>query len=242
MERTGVAYRCQILDLRFYIYIIFAFINLVSNVYCLSGMSGFFDTKIEFLKGVGPHRAALLNKELRIFKYGDLIEHYPFRYEDRTRIYKINEIMPDMTHILVKGKITAVEKIGGPRKQRLVAYFEDDTGQIELTWFRGVKWMLNYLKSNVEYLVFGKPNIYSGRISVPHPEMEIYNPDENRSGYLQPVYNVSELLKRKYIDSRAIVKMQQQLLKLAVNQIHETLPPHVTDRMALLPKKRRGFD
>src|ERR671913_88006 len=99
-------------------------------------MAGFFTTKIEFLKGVGPQRAALLNKELNIFTFGDLIQHYPFRYEDRTKFYKVREANESMPFIQLRGKILRFEMIGGPRAKRLVGYFADDSGELELVWFQ----------------------------------------------------------------------------------------------------------
>jgi len=104
-------------------------------------LSGFFDTKIEFLKGLGPQKAALVNKELGIFSYGELIQHYPFRYEDRTQFFKINQLSPDINHVQLALKLRQVEIIGEGRKKRLVAHMMDETGQMELTWFKGIQWV-----------------------------------------------------------------------------------------------------
>ena len=105
-------------------------------------MQSFFERSIEFLKGVGPQRAVLLNKELNIFKYGDLLQHYPFRYEDRTKFYKVNQIREEQPFIQIVGKFISFQKIGDGRKQRLVGIFGDETGTIELVWFQGIKWVL----------------------------------------------------------------------------------------------------
>src|SRR5210317_2253315 len=114
-------------------------------------MDRFFETKIEFLKGVGPTKAALLNKELQIFSFGDLIQHYPFRYEDRTKFHRISEITNSMTYIQLRGKISHIEMVGHGRKKRLIAYLSDGTGEIELLWFQGAQWMLKKLKTGSEY-------------------------------------------------------------------------------------------
>src|SRR5882672_7942003 len=107
---------------------------------------GFFDTSIEFLKGVGPRRAALLQKELKVFTFGDLIQHYPFRYEDRTKFYKINELTEEMSFVQVKGRITKKELIGSGFKKRLVVNLVDGSGEVELVWFQGINWISEKIK------------------------------------------------------------------------------------------------
>ena len=136
-------------------------------------MSNFWENKIEFLKGVGPQKAALINKELNIFTYLQLIQHYPFRHEDRTRIYPIAEIKPDMPNIQIHGQILNFDTVGEGPKKRLVALFSDGTGTMELIWFQGVTWQLKNLKLGIEYLVFGKPQLFGQRYSIVHPEMEV---------------------------------------------------------------------
>jgi ATP-dependent DNA helicase RecG len=132
----------------------------------------FFDSSLEFLKGVGPQRAALLQKELKLFTFGDLIQHYPFRYEDRTKFHPINEVNEEMPYVQIKGKITDMELVGVKQKQRLVGYFTDGHGEIELVWFQGINWVANKIKPNVDYVVFGKPNRYGSKLSIAHPEIE----------------------------------------------------------------------
>jgi ATP-dependent DNA helicase RecG len=200
-------------------------------------MSSFFNTPIEYLKGVGPQRAALLNKELAIFTYADLIQHYPFRYEDRTRFYKISEIMPDLPYVQVIGMLRHVETRGAGRKKRLVAYLTDDTGELELVWFSGIQWAVKKLKTGVEYVAFGKPNQYGRKINIAHPELELSSIRTTQSRYLQPVYPVTEKLKQKFLDSKAIGKLQKQLLKLAYPHFPETLPKDLIDRYKLMAKK-----
>jgi ATP-dependent DNA helicase RecG len=123
----------------------------------------FFDSSLEFLKGLGPQRAALLQKELKLFTFGDLIQHYPFRYEDRTKFYPINEVNEDLPYVQIKGKITDMELVGVKQKQRLVGYFTDGHEEIELVWFQGINWVTNKIKPNIDYVVFGKPNRYGKR-------------------------------------------------------------------------------
>jgi ATP-dependent DNA helicase RecG len=135
-------------------------------------MGNFFNTSLEFLKGVGPQRAALLQKELKLFTFGDLIQYYPFRHEDRTRFYPIHEVNDLMPHVQLKGKITDFEIIGGGFKKRLVGHFEDGSGGLELVWFQGISWVMQKIKPNTEYVVFGKPNRFGNKLSIAHPEIE----------------------------------------------------------------------
>jgi len=200
-------------------------------------MAGFFDTSLEFLKGVGPQRAALLQKEVKLFTFGDLIQYYPFRHEDRTQFYKIKEVNDSMPHVQIKGKITNFEIIGGGFKKRLVGYFTDGTGEIELVWFQGITWVTKKIQPQVEYIVFGKPNRYGNSLSIAHPEIELLTAKNEKGGFLQPVYPVTEKLKSRYIDSKFIAKLLQELLQAAQHHIRETLPPTLLRKQHLLDKK-----
>jgi len=200
-------------------------------------MPGFFDTPIEYLKGVGPQRSALLNKQLNIFTFGDLIQHYPFRYEDRTRFYSIKELTEEMPFVQVKGKVTKKEIIGVGARKRLVAYLVDDTGEMELVWFQGIKWMLEKVQPGIEYVAFGKPSKYGKRFSIAHPEVEALTAKNEKGGFLQPVYPVTETLRKRYLDSKALAKLQQELLVLAKDKIHETLPHSIIKRFKLMDKR-----
>lgn len=201
-------------------------------------LANYFDTSIEFLKGVGPQRAALLQKELHIHTFGDLIQHYPFRYEDRTKFYTIKEVNESMPHVQVKGKILRFEMIGGGRKKRLVAYFEDATGELELVWFQGINWTLDKIKPGIEYVVFGKPNRFGRSISIAHPEIEpVTKAKEGGTGFLQPVYPLSEKLRNKYLDNRFLIKIQRDLLATATGHIRETLPISILKKHHLISKK-----
>jgi ATP-dependent DNA helicase RecG len=197
----------------------------------------FFDTSLEFLKGVGPQRAALLQKELKLFTFGDLIQHYPFRYEDRTRFYRISEVNELMPFVQMKGKISDVELIGDKFKRRLVAYLSDDTGEIELVWFQGINWAMQKLKPNVDYVVFGKPSRYGNKLSIAHPEIELLTEKSERGGYLQPVYPLSEKLRNRYIDNKFIIKLQQDVIKGAISHIRETLPAAILQQQSFVGKK-----
>ena len=198
----------------------------------------FFDTSIEFLKGVGPQRAALLQKELKIFTYGDLIQHYPFRYEDRTRFYSIAEINESMPYVQIKGKIMEFETLGAGNKKRLVGYFTDGKGEIELVWFQGVSWVMQKIKTNTDYVVFGKPNQYGNKFSIAHPEIEPLTEKSEKGGYLQPVYPISEKLRARHIDSKFISKIQQEVLRMAQPHLHEILPDSILQKHKLVDKRK----
>ncbi len=200
-------------------------------------MAGFFDTKIEFLKGVGPQRAELLNKELNIFTYGELLQHYPFRHEDRTRFYRINELHESMPAVQIRGKVDYFEQVGEGSKSRLVAYFVDGTGEMELVWFKNPQWVAKTLKRFADYVVFGKPQYYAGKFSIAHPEMELYEPQQASESGLQPVYNLSEKLRKKHLDSKDIGKMIRQVLEMAQPHLKETLPASLISRLNLISKR-----
>lgn len=201
-------------------------------------MTNLLDTPIEYLKGVGPGRADLLKKELNIFSFNDLLNHYPFRYIDRTKFHKICDINQDLTHIQIKGKITGMKILGEFRAKRLVVQFHDETGTIELVWFKGISWMSKNLKINEEYLVFGKPVFYKGRFSFNHPEMELIKELNNTiSSYLQPVYHSSELLKTRGLGTRGILNLQLNLLDRINNEVKEFLPDKIISKYKLLDKK-----
>lgn len=200
-------------------------------------MTGFFDTSIEYLKGVGPQRAALLNKELQIFTYGDLIQHYPFRYEDRTKFYTIKELNEDMPFVQIKGVLKGKELVGTGFKKRLVGYFADDSGEMELVWFQGINWINDKLKPGAAYVAFGKPARFGNFFSIAHPEVEPLTVSNENGGFLHPVYPLSEKLRTRKIDSKTLSRIMQQLATLAENRIRETLPMSIQRANHLIPKK-----
>ncbi|WNB17776.1 ATP-dependent DNA helicase RecG [Marivirga arenosa] len=200
-------------------------------------MASFFKTPIEYLKGVGPQKASLLNKELQIFTYADLLQHYPFRYEDRTKFYSIRELNDQMSNVQIKGQIRSKQIVGGGRKQRLVVQFADETGTVELVWFKGINWISPKLKSGIEYVVFGQPNRFGSKFNIAHPEIEVLTPALSQQEFLQPVYSTTEMLRKKFLDSKAIFKLQKALLKEAYNRIPETLPLSIIQQYGFLSKK-----
>lgn len=199
-------------------------------------MAGFFDTPIEFLKGVGPQRASLLNKELSIFTFGDLVQHYPFRYEDRTKFYKINEITDEMSLVQVKGKILKKELTGAARKKRLIIKFGDETGLIELVWFQGIQWINDKIKAGVDYIVFGKPVRYGKTFSMAHPELEPLTSENEKPRSFHPVYSLTEKLRTRHIDSRLLSRLIRDLLTQANGKIRETLPSYILSSNDLIAK------
>jgi ATP-dependent DNA helicase RecG len=199
-------------------------------------MAEFLDQEIKFLPGVGPKKAELLDKELKIKTFRDLIYYFPFKYIDRTKFYKISEIQSQMPYIQIKGKIRSMETAGEGNKQRLTARFFDETGSIELVWFSAIKWQKEHLLINTEYIVFGKPSEFGGRISVVHPEMETEEEKQIKpSGIFQGYYITSEKLKKTFVNSRTINKLQLTLGSLAKGKIPETLPKYLTERLKLIP-------
>jgi len=208
-------------------------------------MAGFFDNKIDFIKGVGPAKAALLNKELNIFTFRDLLQHYPFRHEDRSKVYTIAEIQEEMPYVQFKARLMGFAWKGEGKKKRLTAIAQDHTGQIELVWFKGQQMILRILKPGAVYMVFGKPARFGRSYSIAHPEMEIDSPAIAQRPTLQPVYSTTEKLKSRYLDSKGIAAIVMELLPQALPQIRETLPGSLLDRYKMVDKaaavKNRHF-
>jgi ATP-dependent DNA helicase RecG len=194
----------------------------------------YLDTPIEFLKGVGPLRAGLLRKEAGISTFADLLSFYPFRYIDRSKFYKINEVSGEMPYVQIRGTISGIKLHGERRTTRMTALLSDDTGELELVWFRGFKWLKDQFKSGVEYIVFGKPTLFGRRINIAHPEVEPVTPVAlNQLSSMQAVYNSSEQLRAKGLDSKGIGRLVKTLLPLALPHIGETLPKTVLQALKL---------
>jgi len=198
------------------------------------------ETPLAYLKGVGPKRAELLQKELGFFTYEQLLHHYPFRYIDRTRFYKIRELNPDMPLVQVIGKVVSKETIGEKQKKRIVIKFEDETGRMELVWFQSLKWVEENIYRGNTYIAFGKPSFFNGGFSISHPDLENY--PRQQTGVagnitLQPIYSSTEKLKKAFLDSKGIQKLIYQLLELHVNEVRETLPRYILDKYKLIGKK-----
>jgi ATP-dependent DNA helicase RecG len=202
-------------------------------------MSEKLQQDIKFLPGMGPKRSELLNKELNVFTIHDLLYYFPYKYIDRSKIYSIHEINPDLPYIQIKGRITGFEVIGFKNKKRLVAHFTDGTGVIELVWFQGYKYIAQGIKADTEYIAFGKPTEFSGKVNIIHPELEEAAKVESAmiTSSLQAHYNTSEKLKNSFIHSKFIHKMQAVILKNYLNEINETLPEYLLTRLKLLSLK-----
>jgi len=200
-------------------------------------------TPIEYLKGVGPNRGELLRKELGIYKYVDLVNFFPNRYIDRTRYYKINELQNNIAEVQITGKIINIKTVEfGRNQKRLVATFVDDTGQMELVWFQGHKWIRESLKLNEICVIFGKCTSFGSTFNMAHPEIELMSEHEKslRSA-MQPVYPSTETLTNRGISNRVINKMMQQLFLETQALFAETLPDYLINELKLIPKKAALF-
>ena len=179
-------------------------------------------------------RAALLRKEAGVSTFADLLTLYPFRYIDRSKFYKIKEVSGEMPYVQIRGSISGIKLHGERRTTRMTALLSDDTGELELVWFRGFKWLKDQFKPGVEYLVFGKPTLFGRRINIAHPEVEQVTPVAlNQLSSMQAVYNSSEQLRAKGLDSKGIGRLVKTLLPLALPHIGETLPKTVLQALRL---------
>jgi ATP-dependent DNA helicase RecG len=203
----------------------------------------FLDNGVEYIKGVGPKRAELLQKELNIFTYGDLLCYYPFRYIDRSKFLKINEVKSDAAYVQLKGHIRDFQIIGSGNSARMTATLNDDTGEMELVWFKGFKWLKDRYTYNNEYIVFGKPSLFNGKFNIVHPEID--DPAEDKMSFtegLQPFYNTTEKLKNRGFTSRGIAKIIKLVLGNAKGIIHETLPEEIINRLKLISREESLFN
>ena len=190
---------------------------------------------IKFLPGVGPRKAELFNKELSIFTVEDLLRHYPYRYVDRSRFYKIRELREDMPFVQIKGKFVRFEKVGEGKKMRLSAMFSDGENILELVWFRGVRFVTDKYKTGVEYVAFGKPTLFNGKFNLVHPDIEDASklPPPEKMGF-QPYYNTTEKMKNHFLNSKAIQKIIYPLIGKLEAGIPETLPAYVLQQFKLM--------
>lgn len=201
-------------------------------------MNNYLQTPIEYLKGVGPNRAQLLRKELGINTFQDLIHLFPNRYLDRTKYYKIAELHQTATDVQIVGKIIHIKTVAQKKGSRLVATFVDETQQMELVWFRGIKWIKEQLKLNVPYVIFGKVNNFQGSVSMPHPDMELLEIHEKglKPG-LQPLYPSTEKLSNSGITNRLISQLLQTLLTDVQFKVNESLSEGILNHLKLVSKK-----
>ena len=200
-------------------------------------------TSIEYLKGVGPSRADLLRKELGIRTLADLANFFPNRYIDRTQFLKINQLQQNTAEVQIIGKITHLKTVQQKRGSRLVATFVDETGSMELVWFRGVKWIKESLKVDTPYVAFGRVNWFNGLFTMPHPELELVS-DYKKSlqTAMQPVYPSTENLSSKGLTNRVVVKMMQQLFLHVSATFDETLSREIIDKLKLVSKSEALFN
>lgn len=182
---------------------------------------------IKYLQGVGPQRAEMLSKELNIRSLYDLLYYFPYKYVDRSRLYYICEIDGNMPYIQLKGQILSLEEIGEGRQRRLVAHFSDGTGVIDLVWFQGIKFLKGKYKAHEEYVVFGKPTVFNGRVNVAHPDIDPSQELTLSTMGLQPYYNTTERMKRSGLNSHAIEKLMRNAFDLIRNPFPETLSPNL---------------
>ncbi|MBT7040595.1 MAG: ATP-dependent DNA helicase RecG [Bacteroidetes bacterium] len=196
-------------------------------------------TEIEYLKGVGPARAAVLKKYLELFTFDDLLNYFPFRYVDRSKIYKIADINSDAAQIQIQGVVSRVSEIGTGKSKRLIATLKDDSGSLELVWFKGQKWMKQIVKEGYEYLVFCKPSRFNSIYNMVHPEIELYAERDERKAKVkfQPVYSSSENAVAKGLDSKGIFKLQIELQSILSGNIPEILPAEILKKFKLISRK-----
>lgn len=188
-----------------------------------------------YLPGVGPKKADILKQELKIVSYEDLVYYFPYKYVDRSRIYTIREIDPSMQHIQLKGRIAALKTVGDGRTKRLSAVFTDETGSIELVWFKGLKFVKDSILPNQVYIVFGKPSVFNGTTNIVHPELERFQENKPRiqAGF-QPHYNTTEKMKSNFLNSKAIQKLVHNLFLSYNGKIPETLPASLIEKNKLM--------
>tara|TARA_B100000902_G_C27322379_1_gene925591 strand:+ start:5738 stop:7837 length:2100 start_codon:yes stop_codon:yes gene_type:complete len=199
------------------------------------------NSPIEFLKGVGPKRSELLRGELGINTFNDLLHFYPFRYVDRSKVFDISEINENMPYIQVKGKITSIKEIGRYKSKRIVANLKDESGEIQLIWFKGLRWIKQSIQVGVEFLVYGKPNLFNSKYNIVHPEIDLFDNYNNKAHIgLHGIYNSTEKLSSRGLNSRGLLKLINNLIPLITNDIKETLSDKIIKKLNL-PTRRRAI-
>ena len=202
-------------------------------------MGNILEQDITYLPGVGPHRKEILSGQLNIRTWRDLLEYYPYKYVDRTKVYTIRELNGDMPFVQVKGKILSFEEFAmGNRKKRIVAHLSDGTGVADIVWFHGSQYVYKNYKVGDEYIVFGRPAVYQGRYQFAHPEMERAADLKLDEMGMQPYYVTTEKMKVRGMQSRAIERLTKTLVtRIPDGAIPETLPPNMTKRLHLIPRE-----
>ena len=195
------------------------------------------DQDIMYLPGVGPNRKKMLSKELGIETYGDLLEYYPYKYVDRSKVYTVHELTGDMPFVQVVGRILSFETFEmGPRKERVVAHFTDGTGIMDLVWFNGGKYAKQNYKIGTQYLIFGRPGVFNNRIQVQHPDIDLAEKVELSAMGMQPYYNTTEKMKKAGMNSRAVERLVKTLLSVLKDPLPETIPDFITTPLHLMSR------
>ena len=189
---------------------------------------------IMYLPGVGPKKAEILQKEAGISSYEDLLFYFPYKYIDRSRFYKVAEVTGDMPYIQMKGRILFFDTVGEGRTRRLIGKFTDGTGTIDLVWFKGINYVLDKIKTGVDYIVFGKPTEFGHIYNIPHPDIDTLDQADKVANGLTPFYNTSEKMKKSFLNSRAVQNLQYTLLSGLNWTLPETLPPDVLNRIRMM--------
>ncbi len=200
------------------------------------------ETSIEYLKGVGPQRAELFKRELNIHTFRDLLAYFPFRYVDKSHFVPIAQINSDTTYVLLKGHFTKIETIGVGAKARMVAHFADESGSIELVWFKGIKWLKDKFQFGKEYIIFGKPSLFNRSYNIPHPDVDLAEDEKVVKEAFHPLYNTSETMKNRGLNSKAISKVMQNLMIQVEHQIPEVLPPSIIAKYRLVSREKAFMD
>lgn len=200
-------------------------------------MLNILDQDIQYMPGIGPRKKALLSSELGIATLRDLMEYYPYKYVDRSRIYTVSEIRSDMPFVQISGQILSFEEFEmGPRRKRLVAHFSDGTGIADLVWFTGAQYIMKTFKVGIRYIVFGKPTIFGNRYQLAHPEIEQASDLQLSQMGMQPYYGTTEKMKKAGMTSRAVEKIVKGILEKITVPLDETLPPFITGRLKLVSR------
>ena len=190
---------------------------------------------IMYLPGVGPKKAEILQKEAGLSSYEDLLFYFPYKYIDRSRFYKVAEVTGDMPYIQLKGRILFFDTVGEGRTRRLIGKFTDGTGTIDLVWFKGINYVMDKIKTGVDYIVFGKPTEFGHIYNIPHPDIDTLDQADKVANGLTPFYNTSEKMKKSFLNSRAVQNLQYTLLSGLNWTLPETLPPAVLNRIRMMP-------
>jgi ATP-dependent DNA helicase RecG len=206
-------------------------------------MTDFLHREIKFLPGVGPKRAELLQQELSVFTYEDMLYYFPYKYVDRSKFYKIRELRGDEYSVQIKGKILRFETAGDRGKKRLIGIFTDGVATVELVWFSGHKYVLNRLKTDVEYVIFGKPTVFNGKLNFTHPEVEVFEKvAAGIQSHFQPFYSTTEKMKANFLTSRVLQQIIEHIFKQPGFLIQESLPLYILEQYRIMPLGESVFN